>query len=190
MRCSSLSTRPASAASSSSFRTATAAWTTIGPPSSSAVTKCTLAPCTLAPASMARLCVSRPLNAGSSEGWILSMRCGHCATKPGVSSRMKPARQTKSMLCLTSTACIARIEGGAVLAEGGVIDQLGGDAGRARHLQARGVGLVRQHQRDLGGIILVLRRLDQRRHVGAAAGNENGDALAAASRHPRSSLPS
>ena len=30
-----------------------------------------------APASSARLCVSRPLKAGSKEGWILSMRSGH-----------------------------------------------------------------------------------------------------------------
>ena len=52
------------------------------------------------------------------------------------------------------------------------------NAGLPRNPQSRGVRPVRQHQRDLGRIRRIVRRLDQRRHVGAAAGNENGDALA------------
>ena len=71
------------------------------------------------------------------------------------------------------------LEGGAVFAERGVIDDLGGDAGRARGCKPAGVRPVRHDQHDLGRIVLVFRRLDQRRHVGAAAGNENGDAFAA-----------
>ena len=70
------------------------------------------------------------------------------------------------------------LERRAVLAERPVVDHDGGDAGGGRALQSFGGGLVRDDQRDLGGIILVLRRLDQRHHVGAAAGNEDGDALA------------
>ena len=124
--------------------------TTIGPESISGTTKCTVAPCTLAPASSARLWVSRPLNAGSSAGWMLSMRPCHCATKPGVSSRMKPARQTKSMLCFPAPpAARARTRRGPC--------RMRCDRSprwrcrpRARTLQARRRRPVRDHQRDLG----------------------------------------
>ena len=50
---------------------------------------------------------------------------------------------------------------------------------RPARRQARRRPAGSTHQRDLGRIRFVLRRLDQRRHVGAAAGNENGDAFAA-----------
>ncbi len=39
-------------------------------------------------------------------------------------------------------------------------------------------GLVGNNQRDLGRIGLILGGLDQRHHVGAAAGDQDGDALA------------
>ena len=54
--------------------TGTTAWSRMGPTSSSAVTSCTVQPANLQPASMARWCVCRPVNAGSSEGWMLSSR--------------------------------------------------------------------------------------------------------------------
>ena len=65
---------PTSVSSLSSGSTGTTACATIGPWSRSAVTKCTVAPLTLQPASIARRCVCRPVNAGSSDGWMLSSR--------------------------------------------------------------------------------------------------------------------
>ena len=80
----------------------------IGPESISGTTKCTVAPCSFAPAASARAWVSRPLKAGSRAGWMLIRRPSHCRTNHGVSSRMKPARQTSSMRCASSSACSAR----------------------------------------------------------------------------------
>src|SRR3569833_2930285 len=60
-------------------------------------------------------------------------------------------------------------------------------AGEPGVLQPRRVGAIREDANDLGGVSGVAGRFDQRRHVGAAAGNEDGDALL--DRH-RASLPS
>src|SRR5574337_1240009 len=64
--------RSASDGASSSGRTGTTDCSTIGPWSSVAVTKCTVAPATLHPASIARRCVCSPGNSGSSDGWMFS----------------------------------------------------------------------------------------------------------------------
>ena len=108
MRCSASSTRAASVSGVSPASTGTAACATIGPESISADTKCTVAPCVFTPASSARSWVSRPLNAGSRAGWMLSMRPCHWPTNHGVSRRMKPARQTSSMRCAVEHVLQAR----------------------------------------------------------------------------------
>ena len=95
-------------ASVSPASTGTAPCTMIGPASISGTTKCTVAPCCFAPAASARAWVSRPLNAGSSAGWMLSMPALPLPTNHGVSSRMKPARQTISISCALRTSPAAR----------------------------------------------------------------------------------
>ena len=69
---------------------------TIGPASSSAVTRWTVQPATLTPCSSACRCASTPGNAGSSDGWTLSTAFGNASTNSEPSSRMNPARQTSS----------------------------------------------------------------------------------------------
>ena len=97
---------------------------------------------------------------------------------------MKPARQTSSIWCVCKLVLQRALERLAILAERLVIDDGGA---RCRRLRARckpgGVGLVGNDQRDLGRIAGVLRGLDQRRHVGAAAGDQDGDALAGHAAH-------
>jgi hypothetical protein len=63
-----------------------------------------------------------------------------------------------------------------VLAVGRVIEHRGCDAGLARGVEPGGIRPVRQHERDLGRIVL-LRRRDQRRHVGAAPRDQDRDPL-------------
>ncbi len=149
----------------------------IGPSSISDATKWTVAPCCFTPASSARRCVSSPLNCGSSAGWILIMRPLQRLTNHGVNSRMKPARQTISIRFASKFGIERAFERFAVLAEGRVIDQRGRDAGFARADEAQRVGPVRHDENDFRRIILRLGRLDQRRHVRAAAGDQHGDAL-------------
>ena len=67
---------------------------TIGPASSSGVTKCTVAPLTFTPWSRACRCASTPGNAGSSDGWMLRTRRGNASQNSGPSRRMNPARHT------------------------------------------------------------------------------------------------
>ncbi len=66
---------------------------------------------------------------------------------------------------------------------GARFDDFRRDSRLARQRKAAGVSLIGKHERDLSGKIGRARRLDQRRHVGAAPGNENGDP-----RPPRSQL--
>ena len=75
------------------------------------------------------------------------------ATNQGVSSRMKPARQTSSILCACKLVLQRALERLAVLAERPVIDDGGARCRRrARALEPLGVGLVGDDQRDLGRI--------------------------------------
>ena len=74
------------------------------------------------------------------------------------------------------------LEGSAILCELAVIDDRGRNPGGVRVRKALRIGTVGDDERDLGRIVGRLRGFDQRDHVGAAAGNEDGDAL---SRHPR-----
>ena len=67
----------------------------------------------------------------------------------------------------------------AVLAMRGVIDDRGRHPGGAGVQQAAGIGTVRQNERDLRREGLRPGGLDQRGHVGAAAGNEDGNAFLA-----------
>gem|GEM_PF-5782545 len=97
MRCSCVSTRAARLSGVSSGITGTAAWMTAGPASSSGTTKWTVQPCSRTPSASARAWVSRPRNAGRRDGWMLSIRPVQRSTNQGVSTRMKPARQTISM---------------------------------------------------------------------------------------------
>ena len=110
----------------------------IGPESISGTTKCTVAPWIFTPAASARACVSRPLNAGSSDGWMLSIRpLPALARTSGVSSRMNPPRQTSSIAVRVERRLQRALERRAVLAERLVVDDLGRDAGRARASQGR-----------------------------------------------------
>src|SRR6185312_4416252 len=59
------------------------------------------------------------------------------------------------------------LEGGAVLAECGVVDHVGCDARRLRALQSAGIGDIGNDERDLGRVGFIFCRFDQRRHVGA-----------------------
>src|SRR5580700_5857514 len=65
----------------------------------------------------------------------------------------------------------------AVFAERPVIDDRGGDAGMPRGGEPRGIRLVGQDEHNLRRIIRRLGRLDQCRHVRAAAGDQYGNAL-------------
>ena len=78
---------------------------------------------------------------------------------------------------LVESALECALEGGAILAVRAVVDHDGRNTLRFRASQPRGVRPVRDHEHDFGRIGAVLRRLDQRRHVGAAPGNQNGDAF-------------
>ena len=78
-------------------------------------------------------------------------------------------------------------EGVAILAERDVIDDRGRNTGRSGGGEPLGVRPVGQHQRDFSGKIRGFRGLDQRRHVRAAAGNQNGDASARFMAHGRPS---
>ena len=64
-------------------------------------------------------------------------------TKPGVNSRMKPARQTRSIRCACSSRIERALERRAIVAERPMIDDGGRDAGFARVGEAGGVGPVR-----------------------------------------------
>src|SRR5258708_25133523 len=79
----------------------------------------------------------------------------------------------------------------AIVAEWLVIDDRGGDARKLCPGKPRGVGLIGQDEHDFRRIVRRPGRLDQRRHVRAAAGDQDGDALLghapgqARSRRPR-----
>ncbi len=70
-----------------------------------------------------------------------------------------------------------RFEFGAVLVFLGADDGRG-DAGLGRLGEAGGVRAAGQDQHDLGRIVRPGRGADERAHIGAAPGNEDGDALA------------
>src|SRR5512139_606621 len=107
MMCSAACTRAERLATSSPGSTGTRDWITAGPPSSSAVTKCTVTPCSRSPAASARAWVSSPGWRGSSEGWMFSMRPAYRATNAPDSTRMKPASTTASAACATMCLSIA-----------------------------------------------------------------------------------
>ena len=67
----------------------------------------------------------------------------------------------------------------AVFAKRFVIDDRGRDAFLAGAGQAGRLGPVGNDEGDFGRIVVGLGRLDQRRHVRSAAGNQDGDALLA-----------
>src|SRR5215471_9762176 len=74
--------------------------------------------------------------------------------------------------------CLKRaLEGGPIFPVWTVVDHGRGNGMRLGACEPRRIRPVRDHQRDLGGIGALLRRLDQRGHVGAATGDQDGDAL-------------
>ena len=107
---------------------------------------------------------------------MLSIRPYQRCTNSAVNRRMKPARQTSSTLCSIERRLQHRLEAGAVLAERLALDHLRRNAARGGLFEAAGVGLVRDHDDDLGREIRRLRGLDQRGHVRAAPGDQDGDA--------------
>ena len=72
------------------------------------------------------------------------------------------------------------LESRTILAMRPVIDHQALNTGLSRKREAGRIGPIGDDERDLGRIVRRLRGLDQRSHVGAAAGEEHGDAL---SRH-------
>ena len=130
------------------------------------------------PASSACLCGCRPLKSGSSEGWMLSCRPAQRATKP---RRLDAHEARRGHTSSTRAADEGRVDGlveGLAGRQGLVVD---GDRRlepcALRPGQARRVGPVRDDEHDLGGIVRRARRLDQRHHVGAAARDQDADAL-------------
>src|SRR5215468_10452254 len=74
--------------------------------------------------------------------------------------------------------CLKRaLEGGPIFPVWTVVDHGRGNGMRLRVGEPRRIRPVRDYQRDLGGVGALLRRLDQRGHVGAATGDQDGDAL-------------
>ncbi len=78
-------------------------------------------------------------------------------------------RPVTNRFCVDDSSCDTRLGGAS-------------DAGR--------VGTARKHQHYFRGIVGHLRSADKRRHVGAAAGDEDGDAFAIRHGRSRSSFPS
>ena len=70
-----------------------------------------------------------------------------------------------------------------------MLDERGGEPGRARRRQPFGVGLIGHDERDLGRVGGALRGRQQRRHVGAAPGDEDGHPFADHAAHRRPSSP-
>ena len=68
------------------------------------------------------------------------------------------------------------LESGAVLSERLALDHQRLHAGRLGALEPERIGLVRDHQRNLRRKIRGSGALDQRGHVGAAAGDQDGNA--------------
>ena len=82
----------------SSYRrraTGTAACATMGPASSSGVTKCTVAPLTFTPCSSACRCASTPGKDGKQRGVDIQDGIGKRVAEAGPSRRMNPARHTR-----------------------------------------------------------------------------------------------
>src|SRR6185437_4592533 len=68
-----------------------------------------------------------------------------------------------------------RFESGAVLAERLALDDDGRNSTRPRPFQPRRAGAIGNHDGDFGRVIRSRRSLDQRGHVRAATGNQDGD---------------
>src|SRR5262245_21949032 len=74
--------------------------------------------------------------------------------------------------------CLHRsLEVGAILAESGVIDDRGGNAGGLCNRKTAGIRAVGNYQDDFGGVLFIFCGFNQCRHVRSAAGNENRYAL-------------
>ena len=95
--------------------------------------------------------------------------------KPGRQQSHEPGEADEIDAVSSSTACIARSNASRSLpCAAWSTTAVAMPAARACG-KAGGVGAVRENERDFGRELRRLRRLDQRRHVGAAAGNEDGD---------------
>jgi hypothetical protein len=89
---------------------------------------------------------------------------------------MNPPRQISSTLFSSSAALQHDLEAGAILAERLALDDGSWNAAARRPFQPAGVGAVGNDGDDLGRKIRRLCRLDQRGHVRAAPGDQDGDA--------------
>ena len=127
------------------------------------------------PAARARACVLRPVKAGSSEGWMFSMRSRQRSTKPGVIIRMKPAQAMRSTSNSSERCVELRLEAFA-RAETLVVD---GDASAGPRPHALNSpcasGRLEMTHDDLGRVSGVARGRDQRHHVGAASRDQDGE---------------
>src|ERR1051326_226418 len=177
--------RLANLSSSSSSCTGTTACAMIGPLSVSGRTKCTVQPENRAPAASACRCGCSPGKAGRTEGWMLIMRSRHASTKPVSRRRMNPASAMNSTWWRRNTASAAAAKAarsGCGMTSRGMPasavrmrDDLPGDAGLRRPVQALRLGPVADDQRDFGGVGRVSRGLDQRLQIRAAPREQHAD---------------
>src|SRR5262249_19651647 len=88
------------------------------------------------------------------------------------------AAKTHQFQAIFMEACRRRaLEGGPIFPVWRVVAHGRGNGMRLRVGEPRRIRPVRDYQRDLGGVGALLRRLAQRGHVGAAPGDQDGDAL-------------
>ena len=113
-----------------------------------------------------------PRYLGSREGWMLTIRPRHRSTNHGESIRMKPASAMVPTPCSSRTALNSRSNASLPMP---LLSTAQVASPRARvPRQACGVRLVGGDEHDL----VAARLLDERAHVAAATGNQDGDTAA------------
>ncbi len=108
---------------------------------------------------------------------MLIIRPAQRSTKVSVSTRMNPARHTNSIPCATQGRIEGRIEAFPVRMRR-VVDASRRDAGLPGLGEPTGAGAVGKHEGDLGGKIRGPGGRDERAHVGASPGDQDGNAAA------------
>ena len=140
------------------------------------MTRWTVQPVTVSPAASTPRGCRGPCILGSSEGWILTIRPAQRATKSAGRIRMKPASAIDVDRVVVEALRRAPVEARAAsLASRSV--QIGNALGLG-DFEAGGLGLVAGDQRDFVRAVVGARGVDQRRHVRAAARNQDRDARA------------
>ena len=169
--------RAASVSAESSGNTGTAACNTIGPPSSSGVTRCTVQPATFTPCARAWAGASVPGKAGSSDGCTFRTGPVNFARNPALKRRMKPARHT------SRTSRVEQRVGDPLVERlarrpSGVRNHQRLDPRLPGPGQRRRAGDVRDDDRDRGVEPAAVDGVDQRLEVRTAARHQDADSAA------------